>query len=181
MHPLIQEISDLKKQYEKKIKDSGEKALKEVFKELFNKYPTLYKIAWRQYTPYYMDGDPCHFIVYEMDAYLLDKEELEREIANTKALLEKAQSNNDYKKVTKISQKLDELSQQLSGNIDYDDYGETLYTLKKSKNPIHVEIAKEVGTIKKEIPEDVMEAVFGDHVMVVASREGFSVSEVEHD
>ena len=42
--------------------------LKEMFKnlsaELFERYPQVKAISWRQFTPYYCDGDPCEFRVY---------------------------------------------------------------------------------------------------------------------
>lgn len=32
-----------------------------MFSPLFEKYPQIESVSWRQYTPYFNDGDPCEF------------------------------------------------------------------------------------------------------------------------
>lgn len=36
----------------------------EIAGELFEKYPTMESFSWKQYTPYFNDGEPCTFEVY---------------------------------------------------------------------------------------------------------------------
>lgn len=43
----------------------GEEILEEGFKSIFDKYPELKSFSWRQYTPYFNDGDTCTFGVCE--------------------------------------------------------------------------------------------------------------------
>ncbi len=51
------EITELKKQLQKKVKATFHDAVKELFKE----NPKLTSISWTQYTPYFNDGDACTF------------------------------------------------------------------------------------------------------------------------
>ena len=44
----------------------GEKAVKESFKDFFEEHPEVGGVHWEQFTPYFMDGDPCVFSVYEL-------------------------------------------------------------------------------------------------------------------
>lgn len=42
-------------------KEKSKTLFNEVAKEIFAKYPELEEISWRQYTPYFNDGDVCTF------------------------------------------------------------------------------------------------------------------------
>jgi hypothetical protein len=53
----------------KRMAGEGEAALSEAFKELFDKHPKLKAVRWKQYTPYFNDGEPCEFSVH--DPYIL--------------------------------------------------------------------------------------------------------------
>ncbi len=143
MSKLFDELRDLKKAYDKKLKDEGEAALKDAFKEVFDSHPRLRSVVWSQYTPYFNDGDPCYFSVHEFDV-----------------------------RVEGIEDEEDD---------DYYGYGETLYSLRKSKDAEVVALAEAVKKLAHELPDDVLESVFGDHCKVVATREGFKVTEYEHD
>ena len=45
--------------------------LKSIFKEVFETYPNVKKMAWTQYTPYFDDGETCIFSVHEI--YVCDE------------------------------------------------------------------------------------------------------------
>jgi hypothetical protein len=49
--------------------------IKDVFKEVFEAHPDIEKIAWTQYTPYFNDGDPCVFRVYDIYFLLFSDDE----------------------------------------------------------------------------------------------------------
>lgn len=153
MAKLFDELTALKEAYDKKLSEEGEAALKEAFKEIFDKHPRLGSIMWTQYTPYFNDGDPCYFRVHEFDASLVEPEESNDE-------------NEDED---------DEL---------YDDsysHGDRLYTMSKSEDEELKKIAEDVGDLESSIPNDVLEHVFGDHVRITATREGFDIDEYDHD
>ncbi len=66
----------------------------------------------------------------------------------------------------------------------YDDdytYGERLTALADSGDPELQKIAEAVSELNGDIPDDVLESVFGDHCKITASRDGFHVSEYSHD
>lgn len=153
MSKLFDELTALKEAYDSKLVEEGEDALKEVFKELFEKHPRLESVTWVQYTPYFNDGDQCYFSVHDFDASISGPEEEDEET--------------------------DEEDEDL-----YDDdytYGERLSTIAASEDPELQKLAEAVSELNGEIPEDVLESVFGDHCKVVATRAGFNVIEYEHD
>lgn len=156
MAKLFDELKALKDAYDTKLKEEGEDALKEVFKELFDKHPRLESVTWVQYTPYFNDGDPCYFSVHDFDASISEPEETEE-----------------------LDEDEDEEDEDL-----YDDdytYGERLSAIAESDDPELQKLAEAVSELNGEIPEDVLENVFGDHCKVTATRDGFDITEYEHD
>ena len=68
----------------KKIEDSKKQAVELAKKEfmsgaaaLFDKYPAMNNFSWRQYTPYFNDGEPCEFEVHAEDQSWINCEGLE--------------------------------------------------------------------------------------------------------
>jgi hypothetical protein len=70
------QIKAMKAEYQKKIETEGKAALKEEFTAFFRDNPKNTAVRWRQYTPYFNDGDPCTFGVgeftYKIDGKLDD-------------------------------------------------------------------------------------------------------------
>jgi hypothetical protein len=70
------QIKAMKAEYQKKIETEGKAALKEEFTAFFRDNPKITAVRWRQYTPYFNDGDPCTFGVgeftYKIDGKLDD-------------------------------------------------------------------------------------------------------------
>ena len=81
------------KAFNKKVKDICEDALKEAFKEVFEKHPSLYSISWRQYTPYFNDGDPCYFRVSEYEIEFVEDEDDEAAANDDHSQAEEAVQN----------------------------------------------------------------------------------------
>ena len=44
-----------------KLKEESLQLLDDEFAEIFAQNPALKSFGWIQYTPYFMDGDPCYF------------------------------------------------------------------------------------------------------------------------
>jgi hypothetical protein len=57
----IERAKQLKKEYEAAVKSVGQDGIKEVLAVLFEKFPEVQAVRWKQYTPYFNDGEPCHF------------------------------------------------------------------------------------------------------------------------
>lgn len=150
MGKLFDELKELKKAYDKKLKSGGEAAVKEAFKEVFSAHPEIASIWWTQYTPYFNDGDSCTFGVNEFSVDLVSDEK------------EKSEDDED--------------------EDDYDNEGRhDVYSLVKSKDKTQRDIGKAVAKLEKELPEDILEHVFGDHTKIVATPKGFVIKEYEHD
>jgi len=85
----------------KKFQEKGGDIVRSALKEMFAKYPELDKIHWLQYTPYFNDGEPCHFSMREIE--FLDKDE--NELA-------------EYRGTTPIAKDAQALSKKLHGVSD---------------------------------------------------------------
>ena len=72
MFEKLDQLIELHAATMKKLKEEGAEALKEVLREFFAKFPEARAIRWRQYTPYFNDGDPCSFSVHEPFIQLAD-------------------------------------------------------------------------------------------------------------
>lgn len=67
----LAEFNEKKAELEKVLSASGRELLKEIFEPYLR--PPLRGLVWRQYTPYFNDGEPCVFNLYEPD-FLIDGE-----------------------------------------------------------------------------------------------------------
>lgn len=54
---MAQKIEDLREQ----MKDQATVILREGLQDIFNAFPSVTSIGWKQYTPYFCDGDECIF------------------------------------------------------------------------------------------------------------------------
>lgn len=75
MAKLLDELLATQEAYYTSLKKTGEAAMKEAFKEVFDKHPSIESIYWTQYTPYFNDGDPCYFRMGEYEVEYLEDEE----------------------------------------------------------------------------------------------------------
>ena len=155
MSKLFDELTALKEAYDEKLHNEGEDAVKELFKEFFDKYPKAETITWRQYTPYFNDGDPCYFSVHEMTLEMNEDEEDGPEEG-------------------------DEDEEDEDEDDDYSDGEYDSYSLSLSEDPDLKKMGEDFGALQ-DIPDDVLEHVFGDHVRITATRDGFDVTEYSHD
>jgi hypothetical protein len=181
MGKLFDELKAMKEAYDRKLQHEGQAAVKDAFKDLFDKFPEARSISWRQYTPYFCDGDPCYFGVHEFDVSLGTDETLKEQIKELKAETVKAAKAADYKKAQALKEQVEQLEDRLNDEEEEYGYGESLYSLASSTDPREVALAEAVRVLKRELPDDVLESVFGDHVQIVATREGFNTKEVQHD
>lgn len=159
MAKLFDELTALKEAYDTKLAEEGEEAVKELFKEFFDKYPRAETVTWNQYTPYFNDGDPCYFSVGEMTLELNEEEEDVKEDGGPEDEDEE-DDDEDYD--------------------DEDEYEHSSYSLNLSDDPVLKQMGEDFGTLEG-IPDDVLEHVFGDHVKITATRDGFRVTEYSHD
>lgn len=64
---LIEKIKELKTM----MQEQGETEILKMFTEFFENHPKAEAIRWRQYAPYFNDGDVCEFSVHDMYAKIV--------------------------------------------------------------------------------------------------------------
>lgn len=135
---------------------------------LFAADPRVSAIQWRQYTPYFNDGDPCEF-----GAHLND----EGFVA-----LDKVPTYWHYDEAT------DEEGEpvQTLGSYGADSLGTKVYDYNarafvEKANPTPLDIAAQQLEDNWNHYEAVVREHFGEHAVVIATREGFNVEYYEHD
>lgn len=151
----------------RKFQEQAQTLFKDITKEFFAKNPGITGVVWTQYTPYFNDGDTCEFRVNDATFTNAPIDELdevrwgeyEGETENVWACENIAyvlESDRDYYKSTR-----DMIL--AAGGVDAE-------SCKLFNNAI---CSGEM--------EEVMQAMFGDHVKVIATRDGFEVNDYDHD
>jgi hypothetical protein len=152
----LEELNELKRQYQEK----AQAAIKAEFRTFFEQYPDITSVVWTQYTPYFNDGDECIFGMHEMEfkndgetSYSYGEDCVVRQLAKT---VEKRYDYNTRSYLPPLRESLTEDEQKL------------------------VNAAADLRSLCYGLKEN-MKIIFGDHVQVVATRDGFDVSEYNHD
>ncbi len=143
---------------QKKFQETAQALFKETTKEFFDKNPGVTAVIWTQYTPYFNDGDTCEFSVGEPN------------FTNVK----------DLDDLTRWGEYEGENENEWSESPWGFKYHAEKHGTKYDGIDLDL-IEKFSHTIQSSEMEDVMKAMFGDHVRVVATREGFEVEEYDHD
>jgi hypothetical protein len=134
-------------------------ALKEGFKEFWELNPKIKAVVWQQYTPYFMDGDPCEFSVNEVSFTNAEDEEDLKQISWG----EYYGNNPDVICFNKSEFSMGRKSK-VAGACD------------NSDSVIHLS-----NFITSSAAEEMLKSTFGDHKLVIATREGFTTYEFEHE
>ncbi len=150
-----------------------------LFKEFFAAHPAVKSIAWTQYTPYFNDGDPCTFRVGEVQL---------RFGAVPKAVPKVVTESDEVEEIDE-----EDVEDEDDDDDDGDDEGYCSWTLANAKDSRWIEEAhrplitpelledfKWVTKIVESDP-DSMEMIFGDHARVIATKNGITVEEYEHE
>jgi hypothetical protein len=144
----------------KEFQERGKRELKNGFKEFFKRVPEVKTVHWVQYTPYFNDGDPCVFRVCDA-------------------------SFSNVEDVSRLSC-YEDIEDEQEGEFNTEVYGSyknmLQYGGKKILSEDSYNICKELNVILTSSEmEDVMENLFGDHVRVIATAEGFDTEDYDHD
>ncbi len=131
----------------------GKQLFQEACAHIFQQHLEVSAIAWEQYTPYFNDGEACTFGVNDPTFYGFGEPPENHS---------RGYGGNE-----------------LEGHYElYDTWG--TWNNKLGPKPASYDTAREFAQMLKE-NEDVMEALFGDHVRVVVTRQGVAVQDYEHD
>jgi len=174
--------------------------------QLFEVCPEIDSVFWMQYTPYFNDGDVCEFSVHEPQFTLVDDEEpdfYEGSYLYVESDLDIAQKHLEEA----LSYAADPGSWVEAFKTDYlNRYGRDYYT--QNPRPVYsIQSAQEdVDRIRafldkytaqdverinaaysslaneiRMVDEDIMRAIYGDHVKVTITRDGTEIESYEHD
>lgn len=151
MSTTLKNLVEKQAQVRKEMQEHGKAALHEAFKEFFEQNPSCRAIRWRQYTPYFNDGDTCTFSVHEAYVRMNDDEDDD------------------------------------SGAYDdgFDSYSDWAHKNGRYDKPeAYIEAFKKASRDADELvgcDEKLFQMVFGDHVKITATAEGFEIDEYDHD
>ncbi len=155
-----------------KMQSDGKAALHEAFLEFFENNPTARAISWDQHTPYFNDGDACTFTVYELCLHVFR----DKVASDVQHLL----SGDDDEASTSEDESFAYLIEQIEGTSFNRKYYTGPFRDLSMDEKTLLKNFRELSKACQSLPE-LLEAVFGDHVEVVATRDGFEVSESNHD
>ena len=144
----------------------------------FKLYPEVAAICWRQYTPYFNDGDTCEFSVHELGFFSEGDYEALKD-----GELEDPYEHNSYSKPSNY------VYQSLADpNNRYRDYYQkevdaydALVAKHGERFAVVADGIEQFNKLFNEIDDDVMLSLFGDHVQVTVTKDGIDVEEHEHD
>ena len=144
------ELAALRKSYQER----SQSILKEMFKLFFDENPEVKVVGWRQYTPYFNDGEECVFNTYVEYAF----------VSNTL----------DYTNIEYGEYCGDEENVWVE-DPDYDSFAKEII-------PESVRVNSEsLRDVLKSIDEIVYLDAFGDHCVVCVTRDGFDILDYNHD
>lgn len=158
----IKELNGKMAKLEKERKALFQESLKETFDEIFKEHPKLLSIRWQGYTPYFNDGDPCVYTIYDFYA----------EVEGIKSWV------HDY---SKYGGRVDSGSEYNTADEAYKNercLEECFLATWDKECPEEI---KEVLSSLGSLPDDLFLQAFGDHAEITATREGFKVEAYDHE
>lgn len=158
------EYNELKEQIQSKMealksemKQIGQDFFKSETAKLFADYPDLVSFSWTQYTPYFNDGDECVFSVH--DYY---------------KLLFRGEDPDEVDEYDEEGIDMWSLNWHLN-NADKSDYDVT------RGGKISLDLVQRIDAVVAGMDEDVMKALFGDHVSVTVYADRVETELYDHD
>jgi hypothetical protein len=145
------------------MKAHGQTALGQAFKVFFDACPEVQGIVWAQYAPYFNDGDACVFRVREPQIVPYPSK-----VASDLAEAIELDPGDDEVDLDDVSV--------------YESCMLSAYGLEREDNEQEARVRVEWSKIEPAFAEeDLFQQVFGDDCKVIATRDGFKVTEHEHD
>ena len=161
MNTVNKQIKELQKQNI----ETSKKVFHGAIATFFKTYPEVAAVRWTQYTPYFNDGDTCEFGVNSPTfTNAPDPENVNW-----------GSYDGDEEGVFAV----ENISYVMNSDRDY--YKNEQEAIKKA-GVIDVDSCEAFQRmICSSAMEDVMEAMFGNHVKVIATRDGFDIQDYDHD
>lgn len=162
----VEELKGLRKQrkdLETEIAKRAKSLFKDAFKELFTEHPNLVSFGWRQYTPYFNDGDACYFNSYHTYPFIT-------------FTTSKTEDDEDYDE--------DEEYEWSEWKYKEEDPKTKKYVLRKDLTPeekAELKTGHAVIEFLSNFDNNDMEQMFGDHKIIRVSAKGVEVDDYNHN
>ena len=185
MVPNIKQIksklNDIQKQIaklEKQANKESSKLISKGFKEVFKKHPELKSFSWTQYTPYFNDGDECVFNAHT-DYISINDSEHEENAYEVRQFLDTL--HNPQKEINRLQKRIAEHD---ANKYDSDYLKEEIKriqngSIEDTRNKLS--ILEDISQILSSIDNDSYKSIFGDHVKITVTKDGWSTETYEHD
>jgi len=142
-----------------------------MFSDIFATAPNLKSVSWRQYTPYFNDGDTCEFSARVGDLYINGRSEYDDEddtdyISIIPTIYKKLQTEEDVR-----------INKELAEKCKYTWYtsrgiGEEGLTYNPKYDADADRASSEISEVLSTIPEEFLKDLFGDHTRVTIYADG---------
>lgn len=146
---MNEELATLQKEHLEKSKAMFSK----IAAKIFDAHPKLESFGWRQYTPYFNDGDECVFSAHT------DEPDING--------INGYDCNFEHELITNYG------AEKVNGQ--YPKMTNKLY------NPELHKAQQDVMTFLYEVEDNVLRQMFGDHKHITVSRDGTEVEDYDHD
>jgi hypothetical protein len=123
--------------------------------------PTIVEFGWRQYTPYFNDGDPCEFSAH--------------------GLWVRTKTDGDDKSPDDLESDGHQSLGKRPGSYDHETRQWISRPYEGPDEARHDRVHALRNAIEGEQFEDVLLGAFGDHALVTVRRDGIQVDSYEHD
>lgn len=132
----------------------GKDSVREALQQFFHENPEIVAFGWAQYTPYFNDGEPCIFHMWDVMFLFDDKEQQYKDL-------------DEYERFNFIQEE---------GQYYWGDKYDASIPGSAETQANCRELCR---TLKK--VEPILKDVFGDHIYVVVDSDGITIEEYDHD
>lgn len=174
-------LNEIQKQIEKLEKQAHKESSKLIakgFKEIFKKHPELESFSWTQYTPYFNDGDECVFSAHTdyISINGSDHDESSYELRQFLDVL-----HNPKKEIARLQKRIEECKKEKYSYSYLEDEIKNIEngSIEETRNKLA--ILEDISQILSSIDNDCYRSIFGDHVRVTVTKDGWSTESYEHD
>lgn len=162
----IQNLVEEFNKFQEEFRQKAQEEFKNVFREYWQQNPKVYAVVWQQFTPYFNDGDPCEFSVHDLEPM-------------TKELFDEWQEEGGWPEEYSLIRKDYDIKKPDGTNYSWDNrpwkLPDETWTQEEVNN------AACIRQLNSEAMEHIFLAMFGDHVRVIATRDGFDTEDIQHD
>jgi hypothetical protein len=171
------EIDIVKKELEaakKKAQEISIDAFKKFFAGVFKKYPELFAIRWQGYTQYFNDGDTCSWHLH--GPYFAFSTPVEVKAHSYDFQRHKSTFKTKLIRSVTTTQDLDNLNDEDDNSVWIDEHGDHGGIATDEKwNKLLLDLQNILDN------EEIMKAIFDDHVEVTVTRDSIEVEDYDHD